>query len=274
MKIDNIIEILLQEKITHQQKIEGSRGMDSVNYNPIVQLGLAFNERWEIQKNRKLTKEDIRQRLEESRRYKDLIELSKKMRKDSDGEVQEYLKKIIGDKIPWLALKSDIRNTSYLNKEPGHWPFLYIADFPIKKEGANINGFVVREPDEKIKRIMKKLILSHEYGHLFHFLNRYVITGRFPLLADTIYGTTQEVVDSEGEANAYALDNMNKYDRREFLKKTDTKQSDLKNAKYRIRGYPYRPDAQEYLAGTEKHSKKLKDTYDSIKKKKNILERK
>ena len=81
-------------------------------------------------------------------------------------------------------------------------------------------------------------------------------------------GKTSDVVDSEGKANAYAIDNMYRKDRRELLKKSGLKNSDLKASEERLNKGHYKSD--EYLAGTRKHSKTVERILNSIDKESGI----
>ena len=77
------------------------------------------------------------------------------------------------------------------------------------------------------------------------------------------------MLDSEGKANAYALDNMSKDDRMELLKNSSIKRKTLDRSKDKaeriMSGKGGKIEQLDfYRAGTEKHSKTIKDTLKSL----------
>ena len=106
---------------------------------------------------------------------------------------------------------------------------------------------------------MKKLIILHEYGHLYNFLKDFIETGKAEIV-DTLSANRKDRkdrIDSEGKANAYALENMYRKDRRELIKNSDLNNERIKKAKESLKKedgvYNIKDD---YLIDLDKFSKK------------------
>lgn len=104
-------------------------------------------------------------------------------------------------------------------------------------------------------------IMLHEVGHIYEFLKERVNKGAANLIDTLNEPDRNKVIDSECKANAYALDNMCRKDRRELLKNRIGETKDFLNKKdpnYKLN--------KKYIDGTKKHSKTYLKTLESIKK--------
>ena len=88
------------------------------------------------------------------------------------------------------------------------------------------NGLKFSNLEKKeIRDNIRKFIIYHEYGHLYEFLKDFIETGKAEII-DTQTARPSEVIDNEGKANAYAIDNMYRKDRRELLKNSSFEKTD------------------------------------------------
>lgn len=266
---EELVNYYLIEKVSKELQEKGQREMEKENIKPFVQLKKYLFNKWE---NKKLTKEQIVQKRIEYWRFNYLIEMSKEFLVQSNQKSQHYLKNITGNYLDWLAGPSDLilgtkEKSAIVRGNDENIPAFMSVGRPSLKNNKEIGGgFVFKIDSKKIRKLLRKLIVLHEYGHLYEFLKDIVETGIGDIV-DTMSGSTNEVIDSEGKANAYAIDNMYRKDRRELLKKSNITNKDLDNSEKVINGNHYISD--EYLAGTKKHSKTIKRVLDSIEKEKN-----
>ena len=166
----------------------------------------------------------------------------------SDKDTENYIFNITGSNPSIKSFNSEFTGVAQNN-----YGIPYLIVNP-KQDISYANGLEFTNLEKKeLRTNIRKFIIYHEYGHLYEFIKDYVETGR-ATITDTMSDRTQEVIDSEGKTNAYAIDNMYRKDRRELLKNS-------------------KPDTEKHLSkryydGLVKHSKTYKKTLDSIEKEK------
>ena len=116
-------------------------------------------------------------------------------------------------------------------------------------------------------------MIMHEYGHLFEFLKEVVETGKVEIKGTVglaLDGRYDELENLEGKANAYAIDNMYRKDRRELLKNSQGyKKEEIIKSNKAVKAAKNQ-EAEKikmtdfYISGTNKNSKMLSKTVNSI----------
>lgn len=256
---------LLLEAVSKEQKEKGQREMNRFDCQPFHQLEKYLQKKWE---NKKPTKENIKQKREEYKRMLELENYAFDIVKDSDVGTQEYIKNITGNYSLWLTGPSLAKEqgSSFSQFTDGS-TFLEIGKPKFGSSyGSDIN---FKTTNKKLRKSLRKYIVLHEYGHLYEFLKHYIEKGEIQEIPDTFTTDPKIRLDNEGKANAYAIDNSYRKDRRELLKNSDLtkeKYNKYKNENDILNKEHYMSD--EYLAGAVKHSKTLKKTLDSIEKEK------
>jgi len=260
--LDTIIE-----GISNEQKEIAQRALSKKNMQVAIQLREYLNNKW---KNNKKSKEDFNQAKSE---YERLFFITKKIAElgsKSDKQIKKYLDEVIGIVPQWLTVKSNSDDSSFeqaANKETrvalatGEINNIKPGDFRIGKV-----------EDKKLEKIIRQEIALHEYGHLFNWLKKYIVTGEIPKLEDTMElaknGKYEEIENLEGKANAYAIDNIYRKDRRELLKKSDGYRNldkSIKSVRDERKGKQTKLTlADLYRYGANKESKTLNPTLKSI----------
>lgn len=251
---------ILFEAITPEQKEKGQRVMSEKSILPFEKLRTYLIEKWN---NLPRTKENFLKIKNEKGRFNFLLELltDKKLEKSKNG-----IYKVIVDKETSLKKTNrEIAGDSYISSLTGNKPQVYVSKgdrtaivsdydglphFVISdKVGARTNGIKLDIEPKEIRKKVRKFIVYHEYGHLYEFIKDFVENGEAEV-TDTATANNVEKEESEGKANAYAIDNMYRKDRREILKKAKPDNNS--------------EDAISYRRGMINHSKTLKDTILSI----------
>ena len=160
------------------------------------------------------------------------------------------------------------------SKSPaGFYPYnlqtLFVSNFNVKhisEKDRYLNGFDFTEKQAKEnENIIWKFIIMHEQGHLFEYLKNLIETGTIRQVSTSDFQFSQKdkqnVNDSEAGANAYAIDNMYRKDRRELLKNSSFEKTDKLN---RLK------DA--YKKDLDKKSKTFEKTRKSIEKEKSYFD--
>lgn len=267
-EIVNSGNLLLIERMTKEQQEKGQRVIADKELNVFYQLRKWIKNRW----SKKIsTKEEYLQKKEEFNRFNYLLSLGKEMSKDSDKDISNYIKNITNNKPEWLALKSYQKNAvGGLIQNNDQLPYLVFGT-PTMPKDKTPTDFGIKTGNKILRKNIRKCIIMHEYGHLFEFLKNVIVTGEGEVI-DTINSSAPEVIDSEGKANAYAIDNMYRKDRRELLKNSEgyTK-NEIKKSLEKVNKLKRGREADVttfnlYRAGTAINSKKLKKTLDSIEK--------
>ena len=212
--LDEIINnrnILLFEAISKEQKEKGQREMAKKEIDIFYQLGKWLKERW----NKPLkTKEEHNQKKEEFGRLNYLTAIGIEMSKENDKRIDSYIKNINGEKLKWFSLKKENTENSPggIKQNYGELPYLELGTPRLPKDKLQ-DDFGFKTSTKELRKNIRKFIIMHEYGHLFEFMKDVITTGEGGIV-DTLNDDPRKVIDSEGKANAYALDNMYRKDRR------------------------------------------------------------
>jgi hypothetical protein len=247
--------LLLFEAVSKEQKEKGQREIWKNNHHVINKLKEYFLKKWENPKNLK-NKKIEKERLNEWKKYFENYEPSE--------ETINFYKEKMGTKPKFPISSINDKDSNFLaGVEPYRLQTTFNKSFEIKHisdEGRYLNGFNFTE--EQIKNTEKniwKFIIMHEQGHLFEYLKQIIETGTYIPIGTSMFQFSQkdkeDVNKSEVSANAYAIDNMYRKDRRDFLKNSKLEQTEklsrLKDA---------------YSKGLSDKSKTLDKTLKSIKK--------
>ena len=241
---------ILMEAITPEQKEKGQRVMKQKAIEPFEKIRNYLVNKW---KNRKKTKEDYKKKKEEFLRYNIIIELLKdnKLESKKTKDVDNYVKNITGEKPKIITYKN--KNFSGLVADYQGLPKLVLrTEVDEYSNGLKFSNLEKKE----IRDNIRKFIIYHEYGHLYEFLKDFIETGQAEII-DTQTARPSEVIDNEGKANAYAIDNMYRKDRRELSKNSEPDE----NNQY----------SKRYYDGLKKHSKTYQKIKDSIEKEKSYF---
>lgn len=248
---------LLFEAVSKEQKEKGQREMWRQTHHVIDQLETYFLNKWNNPKNLKNKKEE-KKRLNEWKEYFEKYEPSE--------ETIQFYKEKVGTKPKFPINTIDNKNSNSLaGVEPYRLQTTFNKGFDIKHiadEGRYLNGFDFTQKQLKdIENTVWKFIIMHEQGHLFNYLKQLIETGTHKPVGTVMFQFSEkdkrDVNNSETDANAYAIDNMYRKDRRELLKNSKLEQATELN---RLK------DA--YTKGLIDKSKTLKKTLDSIEKEK------
>ena len=241
---------ILMEAITPEQKEKGQRVMNQKAIEPFEKIRNYLVNKWE---NRRKTKEDYKKKKEEFLRYNIIIELLKdnKLESKKTKDADNYVKNITGEKPKIITYKN--KNFSGLVADYQGLPKLVLrTEVDEYSNGLKFSNLEKKE----IRDNIRKFIIYHEYGHLYEFLKDFIETGQAEII-DTQTARPSEVIDNEGKANAYAIDNMYRKDRRELLKNSEPDE----NNQY----------SKRYYNGLKKHSKTYQKIKDSIEKEKSYF---
>lgn len=245
-------DIVLFEAITPEQKERGQREINKKALDPFFKIREYLQEKF---KNPK-TKKDFYKKKEEYSRYNFVIRCLQEAKKGSEIvnkkgrlDAEKYVESL-GFKL--TDVPASISKESKITVDKFGLPFLYIS----QEHETEANGISLTKDAENLKKNMKKFIILHEYGHLYNFLKDYIETGEAEIV-DTLSASRKDRIDSEGKANAYALENMYRKDRRELIKNSDLNNERIKKAKESLKKedgvYNIKDD---YLIGLDKFSKK------------------
>ena len=241
---------ILMEAITPEQKEKGQRVMNQKAIEPFEKIRNYLVNKWE---NRRKTKEDYKKKKEEFLRYNIIIELLKdnKLESKKTKDADNYVKNITGEKPKIITYKN--KNFSGLVADYQGLPKLVLrTEVDEYSNGLKFSNLEKKE----IRDNIRKFIIYHEYGHLYEFLKDFIETGQAEII-DTQTARPSEVIDNEGKANAYVIDNMYRKDRRELLKNSEPDE----NNQY----------SKRYYDGLKKHSKTYQKIKDSIEKEKSYF---
>lgn len=262
---EELVNWYLLEGISKEQKEKGQREMVKEELNPFVRLRQYLLKKWKG----KNTMEDINKKRDEFFRLNYLYEMGKEMMKSSDKKTGDYIHNVVGSKPNWLTLSSkEVFNDAEKNGVVGGGEEPAILGIGVPKFKGKIeksNGFKFDISEKEMRKKLRRFIILHEYGHLYDWMKQ-MVENNYGKIISTFDKDVDKVTDSEGKANAYALDNMYRKDRRELLKNSGVKISDFDDAEKRLKGGHTKFD--EYLAGTKRHSKTLEKTLKGIEKEK------
>ena len=211
-------DFLLYEAVTPEQKEAGQREMWKIEQNVINKIDNYFNKKWSKIEN-------LKNKKEEKKRIDDLKKYFKSYEPNEDSI--KWFKEKIGTspKMPISIVDND------KSSNPGGVDGLrlqttFVKNFNVKNiVGKNryLNGFDFKGSDlKKVENTIWKFIIMHEQGHLFNYLVQLIETGTVRPVGTAMFNFSEndkkDVNDSESSTNAYAIDNMYRKDRREFLK--------------------------------------------------------
>lgn len=243
----------LLEGVSKTQKERAQRVMAREEMQVVNRLLNYFKNKW---KNKK-TKQDYIKARQEANLLFDIINLYCKMTETNDPELKKYLYDVINITDQWAVAKSDNNTSSFVQTK--RLPFISLS---LEKDVSKINPADFKIPNDKLKPIEKnirQLVALHEYGHLYEWLKEVIETGFHPEPKDTLKmaeaGKIKELKKLEGTANAYALDNMYRKDRRKILKNSTG---------YRNHNGEENKLTDLYITGTKENSKTLNKTLDSL----------
>ena len=248
-------DFLIFEAISKEQKEKGQREMWKLTHHVINKLEEYFNKRWQNPINLKYKKEE-KIRLNEFKEYFNKYE-------SSEETIKFYKEKIgVNPKFPINSVNKE-DTISPAGVEPYTLQTTFNRGFNVKniaEPNRYLNGFdFTKKQAKENENIIWKFIIMHEQGHLFDYLKQVIITGSIEPVGTAMFQFDQKekVNNSETNANAYAIDNMYRKDRREFLKNSKFEKTDklekLKDA---------------YKKGLDDKSKTLDKTLKSIEKEK------
>lgn len=254
------------EGISKEQKETGQRTMVGNNLDPFNKLRLELLDEHNKIMYIKNNKEKIKKLKEINAKFlvfNKLANLMKKINIKQENPARSAFKK--NTKIKSKRIKcvnsnngNIIRTIEYKGEKI---PYLLIDTIHDIKNSAN--GIVFDMTNKEMADKIVNFIMLHEVGHIYEFLKERVNKGAANLIDTLNEPDRNKVIDSEGKANAYALDNMYRKDRRELLKNRIGETKDFLNKKdqnYKLN--------KEYINGTKKHSKTYLKTLESIKKEK------
>ena len=250
---------ILLEKLTQEQKKKSAEEVSKFYLEPIRVLKVYLDKKW----NKKITEEEIKQKRLEYLRYnaivKKLIDEFKEVG-DEEGS-KEFVKSITGITNGWIVRTDDGLKVM---------PPIYGKEIPIIKVptySKKLGSFDFEFNKKADKKDIANLSYRHELGHIFNYLKQYIETGKGDIVGtiDALKnGEYEKLVDSEGKANAYVVDNMNRFKRRELLKNSELSNEKLQDSKKKFEEGNIEKLSQLYQAGTEKYSEKIKNTLKGV----------
>ena len=227
-------EIFL-EAISKEMKEKGQREMWKISSDILYRLNEYFIHKWNKPKK---TKQDFLDKKQEQFRFNDIKEYFEKYN-PSEETKKFYREKM--DKNPKYPINSKLTELSSnvvpASTNPYQLSIVYNRDYDfsfLKDAKRFVNGFTFDKSNiKKIEPLIWKFVILHEEGHLFDICKKYIEGNRENVgTAQAYYGSDEEYkkgVDMESGANAQAIDNMYRKDRREFLKQTTTSKKDIEN---------------------------------------------
>lgn len=223
---EELSEFILNEKMTKEQQESGQREM--MNRNTVfTRLKEYLDNKWNS-KNSPLNKYQLKQKLNEYRRFEEIKKIGKNSRNKTDKNVKTYITKTFGKKPEWQIEKGSTRFTStsaFIPKNKEDEPKI---SYLKSKERIKNSPFQINSEEEKIVSIFNKYELEHEYGHLYNWLKKYIISGKLEPLINTLDKNKIEASKSEGKADNYAFNNLYRKDRRVLLKDSNLSYNELK----------------------------------------------
>jgi hypothetical protein len=250
---------ILLEKLTQEQKKKSAEEVSKFYLEPIRVLKAYLDKKW----NKKITEEEIKQKRLEYLRYntivKKLIDEFKEVGDEEDSK--EFVKSITGMTNGWIVRTDD----GFKVMPPIYGKEISIIKVPTYSKKLGSFDFEFNKKADK--KDIANLSYRHELGHIFNYLKQYIETGKGDIVGtiDALKnGEYEKLVDSEGKANAYVVDNMNRFKRRELLKNSELSNEKLQDSKKKFEEGNIEKLSQLYQAGTEKYSEKIKNTLKGV----------
>lgn len=259
-------ELVLNEKISSEQKEKGQRIMQKLETNVFYRLKKQLEKDWE---DKSVTKENLKKKKAEFDKLRELIKIGEHLKLSNDKETEKYLSKNSVLPIKWSIKNNDIPNSAgALDPSAGKYPTLKFSDVSLDNHNLPFDLGLINYNND-IEKVIKTFAALHEYGHLYNYLYELIKTGKAEVVS-TLSGGALKVANSEGKANAYAFDNMYRKDRRELLKNSSYDKESLIRARQRtLLGLSYGNGVSAsdlYKVGTKNKSKTLEKTLNSIEK--------
>ena len=228
-------EIFLKA-VSKELKEKGQREMWKISSDILYRLNEYFINKWNKPKK---TKQDFLDKKQEQIRFNDIKEYFETY-KPSEKTKKFYREKM--DKNPKYPIDSKLTeltsNAVPASTNPYQLSIIYNRDYDfsfLKDSKRFVNGFTFNKSNIKeIEPLIWKFVILHEEGHLFDICKKFIEGDREEIVgtAQAYYGSDEEYqkgMDMESGANAQAIDNMYRKDRREFLKQTTTSKKDIEN---------------------------------------------
>ena len=260
---------LIIEGVSKSQKEAGQRAMAVQAYQLKNQLISWFNDRWSAKNahnagltldKKKIEKERldrILKRIEEFQEGKTPYDT-----KDT-ADFRRKLEHTMGAPVQWrTALSNDGYIKGSVNKiEP-------VSEREKQLFKTNPESFLLLNVNS-IDTVSNKFNILHEHKHLLDALKEIITTGTFDIkgtFQEICKGHLAEVQKDEGQANAYALDNIYRKDRLKYLASTPegriiTKTKRKEKAPSRLGLNIYK---DIYAQGTVKNSKTLETSKKNV----------
>lgn len=233
--------LVLVEKMSKEQQEAGQREM--MNRNTVfTRLKEYLDNKWNG-KDSPLNKYQLKQKLNEYKRFEEIKKIGKNSRNKTDKNVKAYITKSFGKKPEWQIEKGENKMTYNSN----NIPIIYQnnKNIPVGSKLETWNTTYNFE-NQIIIDVYNKLLAEHEYGHLYDWLKKYIETGKKERLSGTGNKNKTAASKEEGEADKYAFNNVYRKDRRDFLKHTEYTTKDLKADSENFSKMPYVDIEDEY----------------------------
>lgn len=256
-------ELVLNEKISSEQKEKGQRIMQKLETNVFYRLKKQLEKDWE---DKSVTKENLKKKKAEFDKLRELIKIGEHLKLSNDKETEKYLSKNSVLPIKWSIKKNDIQKSAgALDKGGEKYPTLKFSDVSYKNDNIPVDFKDERLVQNKdIERIIKTFAILHEYGHLYDYLYNIIKNGEAEItdtLKSFLAKNYKEIIDSEGKANAYAMDNIYRKDRLKLVNSDSYRPKQIWSSKLGaeravkdLGGFSF---SDLYRAGTADNSKKL-----------------
>lgn len=165
-EIVNQGNLMLLERVSKEQQEKGQRFMADKEISVFYQLRKWLSERW----NKKITtkKEMLKKHLEFNR-LSYLLNISRDSLGKCDKDIKNYIKNITNSNPEWLALKD--KNSS-LRQENERLAYLTFGTPAFDKKTTD--DWQINITEKELKKIIRKEIILHEYGHLFEYLKEVI----------------------------------------------------------------------------------------------------
>lgn len=223
---EELSEFILSEKMSKEQQEAGQREM--MNRSTVfTRLKEYLDNKWNG-KDSPLNKYQLKQKLNEYRRFEEIKKIGKNSRNKTDKNVKAYITKSFGKKPEWQIEKGYTRFTSTNAFAPNNKEDEPKISYLKSKERIKNSPFQINSEEEKIVSIFNKYELEHEYGHLYNWLKKYIISGKLEPLINTLDKNKIEASKNEGKADNYAFNNLYRKDRRALLKDSNLSYNELK----------------------------------------------
>lgn len=181
--INNFDLELLEARTKRQQEL-GEFEMAKKELDPIYKIRNYVKNKWI---NRPKTKEEYKKMKEEFLRLQYIISVASELILKNDKRMEQYIKDISKVEPKW-----DIRGNrvdQFTQDKYSKYPYITI-NTDLFYYG---NGFKVDDKNLADKKVLKRFIINHEYGHLYEYLKKFIEGDNNPKIVDTMNGDTKEI---------------------------------------------------------------------------------